>query len=58
MQRVWMQSLSLIVAAASLTAADPAWKSKPVAQWTEEDAKQVLAKSPWAKETEPQSRAG
>lgn len=51
MQRVWIQPLSLIVAAASLTAADPAWKSKPVAQWTEVDAKQVLAASPWAKAT-------
>ena len=31
-------------------AADPVWKSKPAAQWTEEDARQVLATSPWAKE--------
>jgi len=43
-------SISLIVSAALLMAADPVWKSKPAAQWTEEDAKQVLAKSPWAKE--------
>ena len=44
-----VQSLCLAVAAASLMAADPAWKTKPAAQWTEEDAKQVLATSPWAK---------
>jgi hypothetical protein len=47
---LWRQSLCLIVAAASLMAADPVWKSKPAAQWTEEDAKQILASSPWAKE--------
>jgi hypothetical protein len=32
-----------------LIAAEPAWKSKPVADWTEGDAQQVLANSPWAK---------
>jgi hypothetical protein len=31
-------------------AADPVWKSKPAAQWTEEEARQVLTASPWAKE--------
>jgi hypothetical protein len=40
----------LILAAVALIAADPIWKSKPPAQWTEEDAKQVLASSPWAKQ--------
>jgi len=32
-----------------LMAAEPAWKSKPVANWTDEDAQQVLENSPWAK---------
>jgi hypothetical protein len=32
-----------------LAAAEPPW-SKPVAEWTEEDAKQVLNASPWVKE--------
>jgi hypothetical protein len=32
-----------------LSAADPAWKTKPASRWTEEDAKQVLKDSPWAK---------
>ena len=36
-----------------VSAADPAWKSKPVAQWNEEDAKQVLADSPWVKRAVP-----
>lgn len=37
-----------------LCAADPAWKSKPIAQWNEEDAKAVLADSPWVKHVTPQ----
>jgi hypothetical protein len=31
-------------------AADPDWKSKPAAEWTDEDARQLLARSPWTKE--------
>jgi len=50
MRNVWMRPVCLVAAAASLTAADPVWKRKPAAQWTEEDAKQILATSPWAKE--------
>ena len=44
------QSLGLAAAVACLMAADAVWKTKPAAEWTEEDAKQVLAKSPWSKE--------
>lgn len=33
---------------------DPAWQSKPIAQWNEEDAKAVLADSPWVKHETPQ----
>ncbi|MGB9457338.1 MAG: hypothetical protein WCB12_14920 [Bryobacteraceae bacterium] len=50
MHKTPIQSLSLIAAAVSLMAADPVWKSKPAAQWTEEDAKQILVASPWARE--------
>src|ERR1035441_6632421 len=50
MRRLSMQAVCLIVAASRLMAADPVWKSKPAAEWTEEDAKQILAASPWAKE--------
>jgi hypothetical protein len=35
-------------------AQDPAWKSKPVAQWDAQDAKEVLADSPWVKQVTPQ----
>jgi hypothetical protein len=44
MQAVWL------MAAALLVAADPTWKSKPPDRWTEEDAQQILARSPWVKE--------
>jgi hypothetical protein len=37
-----------LVGAALLLAADtPSWKAKPLEQWDESDAKQVLAESPW-----------
>jgi hypothetical protein len=32
-----------------LIAADPAWRDKPIANWSEEDARQVLEDSPWAR---------
>jgi hypothetical protein len=49
MRNVLVQPSCLIVAAALLMAADPAWRTKPTAEWSEEDAKQVLAASPWSK---------
>ena len=45
-----VQLLCLVVIAAHVVAADPFWKGRPAAQWTEEDAKQILTASPWAKE--------
>jgi len=51
MHNFLVQPSCVILAAALLMAADPAWKSKPTADWTEEDAKQILAASPWAKQT-------
>jgi hypothetical protein len=50
MRNALKQSICLIAAAASLTAADPVWKSKPAAEWSEDDAKQILTASPWAKQ--------
>jgi hypothetical protein len=32
-----------------LIAAEPIWKGKPISNWTEDDARQVLENSPWAK---------
>lgn len=37
------------VTAVLLTAAEPFWKSKPTAQWTEAEARELLNVSPWAK---------
>lgn len=43
------QSVVLLWATIPLMAAEPVWKTKEAAEWTEEDAKQVLERSPWAK---------
>jgi hypothetical protein len=57
----------LLLAAALLMAAEPVWKSKPIAEWTEGDAQQILTNSPWVKtvtagitrrETEDERREG
>src|SRR5271157_2229585 len=57
----------LVFSVVLLAAADPPWISKPGAQWTDEEAKQVLAASPWVKsvmagiarpKTEDELRAG
>src|SRR3984957_8608862 len=50
MRTFLFQSLCLAVTAAHLMAADPVWKTKPAAEWTEEDAKLVLSSSPWARD--------
>jgi hypothetical protein len=50
-----------------LLAADASWNTKQIANWTEDDARQILTKSPWAKttiaglsriQTEDERRAG
>ncbi len=51
MSNLLVNSLCWIVSATQLVAADPVWQSKPAAQWTEDDARQILAKSPWTRET-------
>ena len=49
---MWQMSKAplLVFSVALLMAADPNWKTKPSAQWSEEDAKQLLTASPWVKE--------
>jgi hypothetical protein len=49
MRRLLLQSLSVIAVAVCLTAAEQVWRSKPAAEWTVEDARQVLSSSPWTK---------
>jgi hypothetical protein len=50
-----LQAVPLLLAVCLLLSAeDPPWKSKPVRQWDQEDAKQVLTDSPWARSVTPQ----
>ncbi len=44
----WLLSAGVVV----LIAADPTWKSKPMSDWTEQDARQVITDSPWARTVE------
>jgi hypothetical protein len=38
---------------ASVAPSHPFWKDTPIPQWSEEDAKQLLADSPWARMVQP-----
>lgn len=40
---------ALSVSAGLLLAGDPFWKNKPIPNWTEEDARRILTRSPWSK---------
>jgi len=40
-------SIPALLALAVFAQDNPAWKSKQIADWTEDDAKQVMADSPW-----------
>jgi hypothetical protein len=48
----------LLLGAVLLQAADSSWKARPIPQWDEEDAKQVLADSPWVKYVTPEPLPG
>ena len=63
MRALWLLNIAALV----LSAADPSWKTKPVPEWTADDAHQILSDSPWAKtvrasiiglQTEDQRREG
>jgi hypothetical protein len=41
----------ILFSVAALMAADLSWKTKPIASWTTDDARQILSDSPWAKTT-------
>jgi hypothetical protein len=46
--------LSLLSVSIALLAADgQSWKDKPIAQWNDDDTKQILTDSPWAKTIQP-----
>ena len=44
---------SFLFSAALLSYAEQPWKGKSLAEWTEDDARQVLSSSPWAKLVTP-----
>jgi hypothetical protein len=44
----------LPLAAAWLFAANPSWRDRPIAQWDQQDGKQVLTDSPWVKFAMPE----
>jgi hypothetical protein len=46
--------VTLLLLAGNSFGEDPAWKSKPIAQWNAEDAKSLLTDSPWVKHVRPQ----
>src|SRR5689334_2685944 len=52
MLRKWRWSL-LLISVALLAAADQPWKDKQAAEWSEDETKQVLSDSPWAKTVIP-----
>jgi hypothetical protein len=49
MRRLKFQYWLVPCTALLLIAQEPAWQNKPIANWTDEDAQQVLEHSPWAK---------
>lgn len=50
----WLSLSAALLIARPSCAEDPAWKSKPIAEWNADDAKQVLTDSPWAQQVVPQ----
>jgi len=52
--RGFIECVSLFSVVFVASAQEPAWKGKPVAKWDQEDARQVLNDSPWAKSVAPQ----
>jgi hypothetical protein len=44
-ERIWVLPISAIL----LVAGDSVWTTKPIQSWTQEDARQILAQSPWSK---------
>jgi hypothetical protein len=51
-------ALPVLLTFAALAADDAPWRSKQIADWSEEDAKQVLTDSPWVKTFTPTLKAG
>jgi hypothetical protein len=52
MYRIALSGL-ILLSVVGLLAADVSWNTKEIAQWSKEDAQQVLANSPWVKRVTP-----
>ena len=44
---MWRITCCVTISAVLLLAAGPSWTNKEISAWTEDDAVQVLTKSPW-----------
>ncbi len=47
------KTCALVFSVALVSYAEQPWRGKPLAEWTEDDARQVLSNSPWAKLVTP-----
>jgi len=45
----WLSLAAVVLFAANPPWANPPWRDRPIAQWDQEDGKQVLTDSPWVK---------
>lgn len=50
--------LTLVLPACLTLVAADAWRNKPIAEWSPDDARQVLTDSPWAKTVQPTAAPG
>src|SRR5215469_2363966 len=52
---MWQKGLMAVLSTALILAAadEPAWKTRPIPEWTADDAQQVLTDSPWVKTVKP-----
>jgi hypothetical protein len=55
-RKVSLRVLPLVLALTAAGAEDPAWRAKQIPDWSEDDAKDVLADSPWVKTFTPTTK--
>jgi hypothetical protein len=53
MTMIWRPQYLILLCASILSAGEPLWQAKPTAEWTPDDARQVLNDSPWARRVTP-----
>jgi hypothetical protein len=52
-RKAFRRTLPLFIALVAVAADDPAWRTRQIPDWTEDDAKDMLADSPWVKTFTP-----